>query len=101
MSSSNLSLHDVRFRKRSDVDCDIVVHGEAVGIVTRRPDIANPAGGFFYVVHLSDDFRGPRQVDDRSEVRFTIARMLIERDLVPSTSPPTHPAFTEQRYPST
>ena len=41
MSSANFSIHDIRFRRSGDDECDIVVHGHTVGTVTCRPDIAN------------------------------------------------------------
>ena len=63
----------------------------------RRPDIANRDGGFFYAIHTMDDFRGPRLVDHRDQVRPVAAAMIAERDLVPWTPPPVHPAFIERR----
>ena len=98
MSSSGFSVSDVRFRRTGDNECDIVVHGQTVGIVTRRPDIAAPDGGWFYVVHLDDDFRGPRQVDDRDHVKAVAAAMIAERDLAPWTPPPMHPDFVARRH---
>ena len=100
MSSTNFSIHDVKFRRRIDDECDIVVHDQTVGTVTRRPDIANPDRGWYYVVHLMDDYRGPRQVDDRNEVRAVAAAMIAERDLAPWTPPPAHPDFGERRQSS-
>ena len=98
MSSADFSVNDVMFRRIAGDQCDIVVFGETVGSVVKRQDIASPDGGWFYVIHLADDYRGPRQVDDRDAVRATIARMLIERDLVPSTPPPLHPQFAERQH---
>ena len=94
MSSCDFSISDIRFRRRLAGECDIVVFGETVGIVTKRRDIADPDGaGFYFALHLHDDHRGPVLVDDRDAVRPTIARMLVDRDLVPATPPPTHPAM--------
>ena len=98
MSSANFSFHDVRFRRRGDDECDIVVHGRTVGTVTRRPDIASPDGGWYYVIHMYDDCRGPKQVDHRAQVRGTVAAMLTERDLVPWTPPPVHPDFASHGH---
>ena len=98
MSSADFSVNDVMFRRTADSECDVVVFGETVGSVVRRPDIAKPDGDWYYAIHLADDCRGPRQVDDRDAVRATIARMLIERDLVPSTPPPVHPQFARHRH---
>ena len=95
---SGFSINDLRFRQRGDDECDIVVYGMTMGTVMRRPDIANPASdGSFYVIHLYDDRRGPKQIDDRDQVRGAIAFMLVERDLVPSTPPPVHPDYAARR----
>ena len=97
MSSCDFTIRDVRFRRRLDDECDIVVYNETVGTVTRRPDVASPTPGrFYYAVHLLDDHRGPRLVDDRDAVKPTVARMLVDRDLVPWTPPPVHPAAIER-----
>ena len=93
MSSCDFSIHDIKFRRRLDAECDIVVCNETVGTVTKRPDIANSAGGWYYVVHLRDDHRGSRMFDDRDAIKPAIACMLMDRDLVPWTPPPVHPAF--------
>ena len=94
---SGFSADDLRFRRRGDDECDIVVYGQTVGTVMRRGHIANPDGGSFYVIHLYDDRRGPMQLDDRDRVRSAIASMLVERDLVPSTPPPVHPDYATSR----
>ena len=94
---SGFSIGDLRFRRRGDDECDIVVYGQTVGTVMRRPDIANPDGGSFYVIHLYDDRHGPTQLDNRDAVRSAIASMLVERDLVPWTPPPVHPDCAARR----
>ena len=98
MSSCDFSINDIRFRRRVDDECDIVVFGETVGTVTRRPDIANSAGDWYYVIHLRDDHCGPRTVDDRETIKSTIAHMLVDRDLVPWTPPPVHPGFAANAH---
>ena len=98
MSGTGFSITDVRFRRRLDDECDIVIHGETVGTVTKRRDIADPDGDrFYFALHLFDDHRGPVLVDDRDAIKPTVARMLVDRDLVPGTSPPVHPAFSSAR----
>ena len=97
MPSTNFSIDDLRFRRRGDDECDIVVYGQIVGSVMRRPDIANPDDGQYFVIHLYDDRRGPKQLDDRDAVRSEIASMLVERDLVPWTPPPVHPNYATRR----
>ena len=94
---SGFSIDDLRFRRRGADECDIVVYSQTVGNVMRRPDIASPDGGWFYVIHLYDDRHGPKQLDDREQVRRTVTSMLIERDLLPSTPPPVHPDYTARR----
>ena len=98
MSAADFSIRDVTFRRTSANECHIVVFSETVGSVTRRRDIASPDGGWFYAVHLADDFRGPVLVDRRDAVRGEIARMMVERDLVPSMPPPVHPGFIPHRH---
>ena len=97
MSSADFSVRDVKFRRTTDNECDVVVFGETVGSVMKRADIANPDGGFFYAAHLRDDHRGPVLIDRRKQVRSTVADMLIERDLLLSTPPPVHPEFSRHR----
>ena len=99
MSSCNLSIHDLRFRRTGEDQCDIVVFGQTLGTVTRRPDIASPDGGWYYVVHLFDDHRGPRHVDDLDRVRAVAAATIAERDLAPSMPPPVHPDFPKSGHP--
>ncbi len=97
MSSASFSINDVKFRRCGGDECHITVFGQTVGTVARRRDVADPGGGWFYAAHLYDDRRGPKLIDRRDAVRGTIARMLIERDLVPWTPPPVHPEFIERR----
>ena len=97
MSAADFSIRDVMFRRTSASECDVVIFGETVGTVTRRRDVASPDGGWFYAVHLADDFRGPVLIDRREEVRPTVADMLVEHDLVPSMPPPVHPQVTRCR----
>ena len=98
MSSCDFTISDIRFRRRLAEECDIVVFGETVGTVTKRRDIADPDGaGFYFALHLHDDHRGPRLVDDRDAVKSTIARILVDRNLVPVTPSPVHPTALEQR----
>ena len=98
MSSTGLSIHDVKFRRRPNNECDIVVFSETVGTVTRRRDIADPDGaGVYFTLHLFDDYRGPVLVDERKAVKPTVARMLVDRNLVPWTPSPVRPEFAGQR----
>ena len=96
---SGFSIEDIRFRRTGDDECSILVHGEDVGTLSRRPDVASDdPGRVYFVAHLWDDPRGPRHIDDRGAIRRTIATMLIERDLVPPAPPPVHPDFAGRRH---
>ena len=98
MSSTGFSIRDVKFRRRLEGECDIVIHGETVGTVMKRRDIADPEGvGIYFALHLFDDHRGPVLVDDREAVKPTIARMLVDRNLVPAAPPQVHPEHARQR----
>ena len=98
MTNCDFSISDIRFRRRLDDECDIVILRETVGTVTRRPDIADPDGDrFYFALHLFDDQRGPVLVDDRDAVKPTVARMLVDRNLVPAVPPPMHPDIAGQR----
>ena len=98
MTNCDFSISDIRFRRRLDDECDIVVFDQTVGTVSKRPDIASlKPGRFYYALHLFDDYRGPVLVDDRDAVKPTVARMLVDRNFVPWTSPPVHPAFSSAR----
>ena len=48
--------------------------GDFVGEVFRQPDILNP-GMHFYVVHLSEDGRGPVRVHSRARIREVAQRL--------------------------
>ncbi|MDE0342997.1 MAG: hypothetical protein OXK82_07510 [Deltaproteobacteria bacterium] len=98
MSSADFSVNDVMFRRTSEDECRIVVFGETVGSVMKRQDVAKPDGGWYHAAHLWDDPRGPVLIDDRDAVRDTIAAMLIDRDLVPSTTPPARPEFSRHQH---
>ena len=98
MSSCDFSARDITFRRSGDDECTIVVYGQNVGSVTRRIDYATPDRSYYFVVHLSEDWKGPRQVGDRNEIRPTAAAMLVERDLVPWTPPPVHPDVRKRRH---
>ena len=49
--------------------------GDCVGDVYRQPDILKP-GTFYWVVHLSEDYRGPVRVHERSRVRDVAQRLV-------------------------
>ena len=99
MSSADLSIRAVMFRRTADDECHIVVFGETVGSVMKRPDVASAdPEQVYFAAHLWDDARGPVLIDRREQVHATIAGMLLTRDLVPSTTPPVHPEFTRCQH---
>ena len=72
---------DIRFRRVSENEARVYQDSDYVGDVFRHDDILN-AGEVFYVVHLSEDPRGPVRVHERHRVR-EVARHLLD----------THPLF--------
>ena len=67
---------DITFRLVSTDEADVLADGEYVGGLYRQDDILHP-GTVFYVLHLSEDPRGPVRVHERHRVRAT-ARQLLE-----------------------
>ena len=67
---------DISFRRVSENEARVYQDGDYVGDVLRHDDILNP-GEVFYVVHLSEDPRGPVRVHERHRVR-EVARHLLD-----------------------
>ena len=67
---------DIGFRRVGENEARIYQHGDHVGDLYRHDDILNP-GAVFYVVHLSEDPRGPVRVHERHRVR-EVARHLLD-----------------------
>ena len=74
-------MSQVSFKRITPTESRIFADGDYVGDVYRQDDILN-AGRHYYVVHLSEDPRGPRRVHDRSHIR-EVAQTLVD----------THPFF--------
>ncbi len=66
---------DIRFRRVGENEAHIYQHGDHVGDLYRHDDILN-RGEVFYVVHLSEDPRGPVRVHERHRVREVARRLL-------------------------
>ena len=66
---------DIRFRRVGENEARVYQAGDHVGDVYRHDDILN-RGAVFYVVHLSEDPRGPVRVHERHRVR-EVARHLL------------------------
>ena len=67
---------DITFRLISTDEADVLADGEYVGGLYRQDDILHP-GAVFYVLHLSEDPRGPVRVHERHRVR-EVACHLVE-----------------------
>ena len=55
--------------------------GDYVGDLFRHPDILHQ-GEYFYVVHLSEDPRGPVRVHERSRIREVAQRLIDTHPLM-------------------
>ena len=65
----------IRFVRTSDESAQILVAGKCVGDVYAYDDTFRP-GARVFEIHLDEDWRGPRRVNDRSRVRETAQRMV-------------------------
>lgn len=61
-------MSDITFRRVAPDEARILADGEHVGDLYRQDDILKP-GAVFYVVHLSEDPRGPIRVHERALIR--------------------------------
>ena len=66
---------EIAFRRIAGNEARILADGECVGDLFRHPDILAP-GAVVYIVHLSEDRRGPVGIHDRSRIRETVERMV-------------------------
>ena len=71
----------IRFRRISPQESRIYDPDDYVGDVYAHDDILN-RGAVFYVVHLSEDPRGPVRVHDRARIRETAQRLLDSHPLL-------------------
>ena len=74
-------MSNIVFKRVSPHESRIYQDGDCVGDVYRQDDILN-AGAHFYVVHLFEDWRGPKRVHERQQIR-QIAQRMVD----------THPLF--------
>ena len=68
-------MDDLTFKRSDGDEWRIYLDGDIVGDVCRIPDILKP-DTFFFVVHLSEDGRGPVRVHDRARVREVTERLI-------------------------
>ena len=66
---------DLTFRRITPEESRIYQDGAIVGEVYRQEDILH-AGAHYYVIHLSEDHRGPVKVHDRARIRAEAQRLV-------------------------
>ena len=66
----------ISFKRITPHESRIYDAGDCVGDVYRQDDILN-AGEHFYVIHLSEDRRGPVRVRERGRIR-SVAQRLVD-----------------------
>ena len=72
----------VTFTRVGDNEARIYADGDHVGDLFRHPDILE-AGSFYFVIHLTEDPRGPLRVRERSRVREVAQHRLDTHPLMP------------------
>ena len=65
----------ISFKRITPYASRIYDAGDCVGEVYRQDDILNP-GQHYYVVHLSEDCRGPVRVRERGRIRDVAQRLV-------------------------
>ena len=65
----------ITFKRITPHESRIYDDGDCVGEVYRQPDILKP-GAHYYVVHLSEDYRGPVRVQERFRIRDVAQRLV-------------------------
>ena len=66
---------DITFKRNGPHQSRIYFDGDCVGNVYRQDDILKP-GSHYFVIHLFEDWRGPKRVHDRERIR-EIAQRLV------------------------
>ena len=70
----------IEFKRVTLHESRIYDAGDCVGEVHRQDDILKP-GEHFYIVHLSEDCRGPVRVRERGRIRSVAQRLADTHDL--------------------
>ena len=68
-------MSDITFKRITPHESRIYQDGDCIGEVHRQDDILNP-GSHCYIIHLDEDWRGPRRVRDRNRIRKVAQRMV-------------------------
>ena len=72
----------IAFKRVGADEARIYQDGDYVGDLFRHPDILE-AGEYYFVIHLSDDPRGPVRVHERSRIREVTQELLASHPLMP------------------
>ena len=70
----------ITFKRITPSESGIYQDGDHVGDVYRQDEILNP-GSHCYVIHLAEDWRGPRRVHDRNRIREVAQRLVNSHPL--------------------
>ena len=73
-------MNEITFKRINPQESRIYQEGDYVGDVYRQDDILNP-GSHYYVIHLDEDWRGPRRVHDRNRIREVAQRLVNSHPL--------------------
>ena len=65
----------IAFKRITPEESRVYQDGMIIGEVWRQDDILKP-GSHYYIVHLSEDDRGPHRVNDRGRIREETARLV-------------------------
>ena len=65
----------ITFKRAGPHESRIYSDGDCVGDVHRHDNTLNP-GSHYYVIHLTEDWRGPKRVHDRRRIREVAQRMV-------------------------
>ena len=70
----------ISFKRITPEESRIYQDGTIIGEVWRQDDILKP-GSHHYVAHLSEDWRGPHRIHDRSQIREEVTRLVFSHPL--------------------
>ena len=76
VTQGEIAMGSISFKRITQHESRILDDGDHVGDVYRQDDVLCE-GAHFYVVHLSEDLRGPRRVHERHRIR-EIAQHLVD-----------------------
>ena len=68
-------MSDITFKRISDDESRIYQDGDCVGDVSRMHDILRPSARV-YIIHLFEDWRGPKRVHDPHSIRDAAQHLL-------------------------